>query len=146
MDRPIITPAAMRAAEARIIAEGTPGYLLMRRAGEAVAAHLQAWYPEGPVRVLCGPGGNGGDGFVAARALSVLGREVRVYCAVERSALKGDAALAAADWNGEVRSLEEAVSDTSDVTLDALYGAGLSRRLSGAAAELTSSAGPGRQR
>ncbi|MEM1151117.1 MAG: NAD(P)H-hydrate dehydratase [Pseudomonadota bacterium] len=142
MERPIITPDAMRTAEAQIIADGTSGYVLMRRAGEAVAAHLQSWYPEGPIRVLCGPGGNGGDGLVAARALSVLGRDVRVYCAVDRSGLKGDAVLAAADWHGEIGTLEDAVTDSSAVTLDALFGAGLSRRLSGVAAELASQPGP----
>ncbi|MEO0816179.1 MAG: NAD(P)H-hydrate dehydratase [Pseudomonadota bacterium] len=142
MDRPVITPAAMRAAEARIVSEGTPGYVLMRRAGEAVAAHLQSWFPDGPVRVLCGPGGNGGDGFVAARALSVLGREVDVFCSVDRAALTGDAALAAADWSGEVHPLEAAVSAPREITLDALFGGGLSRRLSGAAAELASQNGP----
>ncbi|MEM9738526.1 MAG: NAD(P)H-hydrate dehydratase [Pseudomonadota bacterium] len=142
MERPVITPAAMRTAEAKVIADGTQGYLLMRRAGEAVAAHLQSWFPDGPVRILCGPGGNGGDGFVAARALSVLGRDVRVFCSVDRAALKGDAALAAADWNDEIASLEDAVSAEGDVTLDALFGSGLARRLSGAAAELASQSGP----
>jgi len=142
MERPIITPAAMRAAEADVIARGTSGHVLMRRAGEAVAAHLQAWFPEGRVRILCGPGGNGGDGFVAARALAVLGRDVDVYCSVDRNALSGDAALAAADWPGEIHPLEAAVDAVCEVTLEALYGAGLSRRLAGAAAELASQGGP----
>ncbi|MEL6955504.1 MAG: NAD(P)H-hydrate dehydratase [Pseudomonadota bacterium] len=141
MHRPIITPSDMRLAEAEVIAAGTPGYTLMRRAGEAVAAHLQASFPQGRVRILSGPGGNGGDGFVAARALTALGRDVEVFCAVDRTALTGDAALAAADWAGEAHPLEDAISAPCDVTLDALYGAGLSRRLSGAAAELASQPG-----
>ncbi|MEM1104843.1 MAG: NAD(P)H-hydrate dehydratase [Pseudomonadota bacterium] len=141
MDRPIITPEGMRAAEAREIAAGTDGYTLMRRAGEAVAAHLHRHYATGKVHVLCGKGGNGGDGFVAARALSALGRDVDVFCSAEPGALAGDAARAARDWGGDVRPLEAGVAADCDVTLDALYGTGISRRLSGAAAELASQAG-----
>lgn len=142
MHRPILTPEEMRAAEAQEIARGTAGYTLMQRAGSAVAAHLHRKYPEGRVRILCGPGGNGGDGFVAARALSGLGREVDVYSLVDVPALSGDAAKAAADWAGSVQPLEAAIGAPHDVTLDALFGAGLSRPLEGMAASLAQDSGP----
>lgn len=141
MDRPILTPDEMREAEAQEIERGTRGYALMQRAGSAVAAHLHRRFPEGRVRILCGPGGNGGDGFVAARALAGLGRQVDVFCTVDETTLRGDAALAASDWTGPVHSLSAAIGSGHDITLDALFGAGLSRGLDGAAAMLAQEVG-----
>ena len=90
MGRPILTPQEMQAAEQAVIANGLDSFELMQRAGDSVA-------------VLCGPGGNGGDGFVAAAKLSKLWRDVHVYCAVPVADLKGDAARAATLWEGRER-------------------------------------------
>ncbi|NBC20185.1 MAG: NAD(P)H-hydrate dehydratase [Alphaproteobacteria bacterium] len=136
MTRPVLTPEEIRAAEAAAIKAGTPSYALMQRAGAAAAHALMEAWPEGEVHVLCGPGGNGGDGFVAARHLRQAGRSVRVFLLGESETLDGDAARAASDWDGPVEPLSAALEHTPDLVIDALFGAGLSRPLEGAAAQL----------
>lgn len=136
MGRPILTPQEMRAAEQALFDAGLDSFVLMQRAGEAVAEFVHAHWPDGTIQVLCGPGGNGGDGFVAAAKLAKLWRKVEVFCAVPVAELKGDAAKAAALWEGKVGTLEEALTAPHDLVLDALYGGGLSRPLEGAAAAL----------
>jgi hydroxyethylthiazole kinase-like uncharacterized protein yjeF len=131
----ILTVAEMAAADAAAIAAGTPGRELMERAGAAVAEALARRWPEGEIAVLCGPGNNGGDGFVAARVLSQAGRAVRLALLGERDALAGDAALAAADWTGAVEPLRVESAHGAAVVVDALFGAGLARPLEGAARE-----------
>lgn len=136
MGRPILTPQEMRAAEQAVFGAGVDSFSVMQRAGEAVAEFVHAHWPDGEIQVLCGPGGNGGDGFVAAAALAKLWRKVHVFCAVPVANLKGDAAKAAALWDGPVGTLEEALTAPHELVLDALYGGGLSRPLDGAAAAL----------
>ncbi|MFT3953098.1 MAG: NAD(P)H-hydrate epimerase [Piscinibacter sp.] len=76
----LLTPAEMAEADRLTIAWGTPGTVLMRRAGLAVAeATARLAGPGGPVDILCGPGNNGGDGYVAARALAERGHGVLVF-------------------------------------------------------------------
>lgn len=136
MGRPILTPQEMREAEQAVIDSGTGRFTLMQRAGEAVAEFVHAHWPEGSIQVLCGPGGNGGDGFVAAARLVAFWRRVEVFCSCPVSELRGDTARAAALWEGEVKRLEDALNTEPDLVIDALYGAGLSRPLDGAAAML----------
>ena len=94
----LLTVAQIAQADAATISAGTPGIALMQAAGEAVVrAILQRWSPRATV-VLCGPGNNGGDGFVVAARLKALGWPVRVALLGRVDALKGDAALAARDW------------------------------------------------
>src|SRR6478735_3732035 len=102
MTRPILTAAEMRVAEERAIAAGTPVELLMERAGLGVAE--AAWRFAGPLPtlVLCGPGNNGGDGYVAARYLRERGMDVRVAVLGEPKA--GAAAAARTAWDGPVTS------------------------------------------
>ncbi|MFN4025310.1 MAG: NAD(P)H-hydrate dehydratase [Hyphomonas sp.] len=141
MGRPILTPQEMLAAEQAVIASGTDRFTLMQRAGEAVAELLHAHWPHGSIQVLCGPGGNGGDGFVAAAKLASFWRKVEVYSTHPVSELTGDTAKAAALWEGQVLPLEQAVGRATDIVLDALYGAGLKRPLDGAAAALAERGG-----
>lgn len=112
----------------------------MEAAGRAVADAVAARMGQGGrVAVVCGPGNNGGDGFVAARLLAAQGFAVDLALAVARDRLVGDAAWAAASWVGEVHSIDvfdERRLSRADVIVDALFGAGLARPLTGATALL----------
>ena len=102
----LLSVAEMTAADATAIAAGTPGIVLMEKAGKAVAeAVMRRLRPSQRVLVLCGPGNNGGDGFVAARLLRDRGCHVILALAGERAGLKGDAALAAENWPGSVEAI-----------------------------------------
>ncbi|MGD1037825.1 MAG: NAD(P)H-hydrate dehydratase [Roseiarcus sp.] len=130
----LLTPAEMGEADRLTIAGGVPGIALMERAGGAVADEAARLAPSaGRVAVLCGPGGNGGDGFVAARLLAARGYRVSLGLLGERAALRGDAALAAARYDGPVARAEALDLNAADLVVDALFGAGLSRDLDGAA-------------
>lgn len=141
MGRPILTPQEMLAAEQAVINAGTDRFTLMQRAGEAVAEFVHAHWPHGSIQVLCGPGGNGGDGFVAAAKLAKFWRKVEVFCTHPVSELTGDTARAATLWEGPVHALEDALARQADITLDALFGAGLARPLEGPAAALAERGG-----
>ncbi|MCS0504478.1 NAD(P)H-hydrate dehydratase [Ancylobacter mangrovi] len=133
----LLTPDEMGRADALTIAGGVPGERLMERAGAAVARVAGRHAAVGSrVLVLCGPGNNGGDGFVAARLMAGMGYRVRVALLGARGALKGDAALMAGRWSGPVEAAAEASLEPVDLVIDALFGAGLARDLDGAAREL----------
>lgn len=133
----VLTVAAMRRVDETAIAGGVPGIALMRNAGRAVAERAKARLPQGGrVLVLCGPGNNGGDGFVAARLLEEAGFGVELRLLGDVEKLKGDAALAAAEWRGGVGSAESGDIAGYDLVIDALFGAGLSRDIDGAVATL----------
>ena len=127
----ILTAAEMRDAEARAVAAGTPVGTLMERAGHGVAE--AAWRFAGPLPtlVLCGPGNNGGDGYVAARYLKERGMDVRVAALGDPKA--GAAAAARAAWDGPVEGLETA--RPAPLLIDAIFGTGLSRGLDQALAD-----------
>lgn len=128
---------AQTATADRLSAEaGVSVSALMRAAGEAIARAVLERFPGCPVLVLCGPGNNGGDGFVAAQVLANAGADVRVACLVDPRTLKGDAAAAAADLQRPIErtaGLDWAGLDRRTVVVDALFGAGLSRPLDGEA-------------
>jgi ADP-dependent NAD(P)H-hydrate dehydratase / NAD(P)H-hydrate epimerase len=130
----LLTPAEMSKADRFAISAGTPGIALMERAGLAIADEAaRLTKSRGRIAVLCGPGGNGGDGFVAARLLASRGYEVEVGLLGRRDALKGDSALAAARYPGP--ALDAAAVDvaSADCVIDALFGAGLARDIDGEA-------------
>ena len=132
----LISVAEMYAADAAAARAGTPGLTLMENAGRAVAhAVMRRWAPR-PVALLCGPGNNGGDGFVAARLLADAGWPVRLGLLGARERLTGDAAAMAARWEGPVEPLAPALLDGAPLVVDALFGAGLTRPLAGAALAL----------
>lgn len=131
----LLTTRQMAEADRLTIAGGTPGIDLMEKAGLAVADAVAARFDVNcPVLVAAGPGNNGGDGFVAARLLRERGYPVRLILLGERSRLKGDAAIAAGRWTGEVEAAGSGFGSPA-VVVDALFGAGLDRPLDGKAAE-----------
>ncbi|WP_108051924.1 NAD(P)H-hydrate dehydratase [Bosea sp. 124] len=136
-DLALLDVAGMAAADRAAIAAGTPGLMLMERAGRAVADAVGRRVASGAsVLVLCGPGNNGGDGFVAARLLAERGLRVTLALAGERSRLAGDAAAMAQRWTAPVEPLSGLQPGAFDIVVDALFGAGLSRPLEGAVAAL----------
>ncbi|HXT06907.1 MAG TPA: NAD(P)H-hydrate dehydratase [Roseiarcus sp.] len=131
----LLTPEEMGRADRFAIAAGVPGLVLMERAGLAVArAAARAARARGRIVVLCGPGGNGGDGFVAARYLSAWGYPTTVYLLGDAHRLRGDSAEMAARWTGTIAPAEGFAAEGADLVIDALYGAGLSRDIDGLAA------------
>jgi hydroxyethylthiazole kinase-like uncharacterized protein yjeF len=125
----ILTTAQTSAADRAAVARGTPLFVLMQRAGEAVATEIMARWTPRPTLVLCGPGDNGGDGFVAAAKLAAAGWPIRVAALAEPSRMKGAAAEAAERWSGGVDILSSACVAGAALVIDALFGAGLSRPL-----------------
>ena len=122
----LLTAAEMGQADALAIASGVPGLKLMENAGAAVAeaAIRLAGGTSAAIAVLCGPGNNGGDGFVAARLLRERGHRVRVGLLGAPANLKGDAAAMAARWGSDVEPLSTATLAGADLIIDALFGAG----------------------
>ena len=140
----VLTVAAMRRVDAAAIDCGIPGFRLMEAAGAVVAARAAARLPDGGrAVVLCGPGNNGGDGFVAARLLAERGYRIELCVLGDRSALTGDAALAADAWTGPVHPATADALPSGDLVIDALFGAGLSRDLDGAARALVEAVNAG---
>jgi len=131
----LLTTAQMDRADRLAVQAGVESLFLMENAGRAVANETRRLAGGGArVTVLCGPGNNGGDGFVAARNLREGGIEVRVGVLVPVNALKGDAAVMAQRWNGPAEPLSAHMLDEADLIVDALFGAGLARPLDGEAA------------
>jgi NAD(P)H-hydrate epimerase len=133
----LLTAEEMGRADRLAIAGGVPGLALMEAAGRAVAeAAAGLLGGKGRAAVACGPGSNGGDGFVAARLLHERGHGVRLGLLGRRESLTGDAAEMAGRWEGAVEPLTAETLDGADLIIDAMFGAGLSRPLDGAAAEM----------
>jgi len=128
--RPILTVAEMAAADRAAIAAGTPGVELMENAGRAVADAVTQRFRSQPTLVLCGPGNNGGDGYVVARLLKQRGWPVEVRALGDPAT--ADAQVMAGRWDGPTQALNGALD--APLVIDALFGAGLSRPLDGAAA------------
>jgi NAD(P)H-hydrate epimerase len=129
----LLTAEETRAVEAAAVRAGLSQAAMMESAGGAAAAFIIRNMTKGPVSVLCGPGKNGGDGFVVARKLKDEGWPVRVALLGERGALEGDAALMASLFDGEVGPMDAGALDGAAVIVDALFGIGLARPLQGEA-------------
>lgn len=132
----LLDPQEMGQADRAAVALGVPSLALMEKAGRAVADVVARHPLSTRVLVLCGPGNNGGDGFVAARVLAQRGYRVRLALLGPREALRGDAAVVAGQWRGSVESAAGVDLCSADVLVDALFGAGLARDLDGEARAL----------
>lgn len=133
MSREILTVAEMTQADRLAVEQGLSIDLLMERAGLAVAEAVMKRFPPGRAVIWCGPGNNGGDGYVVARCLQGQGWSVRVESAAPPATEA--AKRAAALWKGETVPLSPKPFP-ADLYVDALFGAGLSRGLEGDVARL----------
>jgi NAD(P)H-hydrate epimerase len=122
---------------------GVPGYELMPRAGHATLNALRGFWPGArSICVLCGPGNNGGDGYVVARVARAQGLRVNAVALAEPGSLSGDARRAFEDFaaaGGQVQAWSPQLLDV-DVIVDAIFGTGLAREVSGLAAEVIGAA------
>ncbi|MCD2182228.1 NAD(P)H-hydrate dehydratase [Rhizobium sp. GN54] len=132
----VVTPEEMAGIDRAAIASGIDGYGLMEKAGQAVAAAALRLFPGGRrFVVLAGPGNNGGDGYVAGRALSDAGCPVELY-GIGAPAAGSDADRARQRYAGPTLALGDYAPSSGDVVIDALFGAGLSRDLDAAVCAL----------
>jgi len=129
----LLSVGEMAAADKAAIAGGIPGIALMEAAGRAVVHEILRRWERRPVVVLCGPGNNGGDGFVVARLLKDSGWPVRLGLLGDRRNLKGDAEVNSERWDGACEPLSEDLLEDAPLVVDALFGAGLSKPLEGTA-------------
>ena len=135
----ILTTDQMYDADRKTIDGGIPGDVLMENAGRTVFEEIiRHWSPRS-VSVLCGPGNNGGDGFVIARLLRDEGWSVRLGLLGEIEHLGGDAAFHAKQWNGATERLSSALVVGADLIVDCIFGAGLARDITGDVADLVAS-------
>jgi hydroxyethylthiazole kinase-like uncharacterized protein yjeF len=135
----LLPPAAMARVDAAAPGLGVPGIVLMENAGRAVARAVCARFRPCRTLVLCGPGNNGGDGYVVARHLAARGWPVWL-AALAPPRAGSDAALAAARWRGPSARFEASAAGRADLVFDAVFGAGLTRPVDGPVAEALAAA------
>ena len=133
MSGEVLSNAQMAAADKFTALAGTPTLTLMENAGRAVADAITARFAPCAVAVLCGPGNNGGDGFVVARLLSERGFQVRL---AGWDSYDGDAGAMAGQWQGGREMLHPKILRGAELVVDAMFGAGLSRPLQGGARDV----------
>jgi len=146
---PLYVSDQVRAIDARALETlGLGGYELMGRAGAAAWALLHKRWPEAwRIVVACGPGNNGGDGFVLARLARAAGRDVLAMVAADAQPTSADCKRAAADWRaagGATHPFDGALPE-ADLYVDALFGIGLSRPVTGAAQAMIERIGASRK-
>jgi len=125
----LLTVEDMATADRLTIEGGMSGENLMHNAGASTVHAIEQRFSRRKVTVLCGPGNNGGDGFVIACLLQEHGWPVRLALLGTREHLKGDAALAATHWPGAVEPLTLEVLSEAELVVDAVFGAGLNKAL-----------------
>ncbi len=130
----VLTPAEMYQADALAVEAGSSSLRLMEMAGRAVTDEILQHFKKCRVAVICGPGNNGGDGFVVARLLAAQKWPASLFITGEISALSGDAAKMFKKWKGRVHPF--AALGTSfegpnkpQLIVDAIFGAGLNREM-----------------
>jgi NAD(P)H-hydrate epimerase len=136
----LLSALQMGEADRLSVAAGIPVAELMENAGRAVARAIERRWSARPVAVLCGPGNNGGDGFVVARVLSDAGWPVTLALLGQRRLLTGAARRHADLWRYAIQPMAPAALSGAQLVVDALFGAGLRGPLAGPAAEVLSAA------
>ncbi|KAA8562954.1 Bifunctional NAD(P)H-hydrate repair enzyme Nnr [Pseudomonas extremaustralis] len=139
----LLTVSQMAEADRLSVVAGVSSFALMSNAGAAVAHEIQRRWTPRPLVVLCGPGNNGGDGFVTAHRLAEAGWPVTLAMWGNPSALKGEAKQHAQRWQGAVHTLSPAVLEGAELIVDAVFGAGLARALQGPVLDTLTAAGRG---
>ena len=135
----ILTAEEMARADHLTMDSGVPGTELMLNAATALVGVVTRMLQKSSGRrvlVLCGPGNNGGDGYVAARLLRQARMRLRVGALTPRESLRGDALEAAKAWDGPLEPAEGCSLEGVDIVIDALFGTGLARNIEGKAADL----------
>ncbi len=128
----ILSNEQMAAADRATIESGVPSFTLMRNAARVVFEEIAQLFPQGSVLVLCGPGNNGGDGFLLAQILDEAGWSVDLACFTKISALSGDVAHAAREWGRDVMLFADInfeALEPETLVVDAIFGTGFSREL-----------------
>ncbi len=133
---PLLTTSEMAEADRLTIEGGKPGILLMENAGRAVAEAVHEHHAKCNLVVLCGPGNNGGDGFIAARLLRDWGWQVTLFLLGTPERLTGDAAQAAHRWAGPIHPMTADACLGAELVIDAIFGAGLARDIDGVVADI----------
>jgi NAD(P)H-hydrate epimerase len=136
----LLNAREMNEADRLTVAAGTSVSALMENAGRGVARAVVERWSSRRVTVLCGPGNNGGDGFVAARHLADAGWNVRVALLGSLVDLHDAARYHAEKWREPVAALSPDAIDGAELVIDAVFGAGLSRPLSGVAKDTLAAA------
>jgi ADP-dependent NAD(P)H-hydrate dehydratase / NAD(P)H-hydrate epimerase len=126
----ILTVEEMNEVDRLAASSGMPTLTLMENAGRKVANEIAKRWSPCRTTVFCGPGNNGGDGYVVARHLQARGYEVEVIAIGDIKSLKGDAASMAAAWKGKSRPFNPSEPIHGGLIVDAIFGAGLNRGLS----------------
>jgi NAD(P)H-hydrate epimerase len=132
----ILSNEQMAAADRITIESGTAGAVLMQNAAQAAVDIIQERYSPQKVKILCGPGNNGGDGFVIAKILKKLKWDVSVYGLVSKKQLKGDALNAASAYDDKVYEFSDLKISEDDLIIDAVFGTGFSGEFKEPASEI----------
>ena len=127
----IILPEEMRKLE-QINFRRKKSYLFMEKAGYEVFRFINNNFKnKQSIIVLCGPGNNGGDGFIAGKHLMDAGYKVEIFTLVNRDKYRGDAFLALKNFKGVTRNINFFKIDENVLIIDALFGLGLKRDIEG---------------
>jgi len=111
------------------IKTGVKGETLMENAGKEAATFIKTKFPKKKTLILCGPGNNGGDGFVIARHLKESGWEVDTASMIDKSSYKNDAKIMANKWDEKIIEFEKISPERYDLIVDAIFGIGLSKNI-----------------
>lgn len=148
MKNAVLTVAQMKEADRQTIIDGTDGIILMRAAGQACVDAIVERFEKTETLVLCGPGNNGGDGFVIARLLEEAGWSVTVSSLVSPAAFTGDAKLAYEEWILAARApvlapFAASLCDEAGLIIDAIFGTGLTRDVTSPVSDVMAAARAG---